>query len=156
MTDLDPPPNQLTVSSRMQATTVNLLKNHSYETTGNWSAYTSGACTFTRDSSVSYLGDYSFKIYKPDSSYGYYYQILTLEKGAAYTFSAWVKTSDLTYSENSAKLRIRYMNNQGSYVYLFSQMNVYGTTDWTRIQMNFTLPVDASSNSVQFHLYLMV
>jgi len=143
--------NKDTSDSKVQKTTVNYLKNHSAEYNTDW--------TFANDSSSTgsggfnnvnkYIGQRSLTVSKTNtSSRGYMQQSLTLEKGKTYTYSGYIKTSGvLNSSGKGAHLLINYKNSAGTWLEAYSYY-VSGTNDWTRNEVAFTIPADASSADV--------
>ncbi len=113
--------NQLTLSSKLQNTVSNMLRDHSFENASRW--YYSGVADGWPEvvSTTAYLGNKSLQI--PGGRTVIQDQV-TLEAGKTYTFSAFVKTDAAT----TAKLSI------GSE---YSQ-HLPASSDWTRLQVSYT------------------
>lgn len=116
--------NQLMLSSKLQNTVGNMLKDHSFENGSQW--YYSGVAdgwpeTVTAES---YLGSKSLQI---TGGRSVVQAPINVEAGKTYTFSAYVKTTDAT-----AKLAIQLPTEQS-----VSQV-LPASSDWTRLQASYT------------------
>ena len=116
--------NQLMLSSKLQNTVGNMLKDHSFENGSQW--YYSGVAdgwpeTVTAES---YLGSKSLQI---TGGRSVVQAPINVEAGKTYTFSAYVKTTDAT-----AKLAIQLPTEQS-----VSQV-LPANSDWTRLQASYT------------------
>jgi RHS repeat-associated protein len=141
--------NNLTNSSKLQTTIVNLLTNGSAELTGSWTyveAASGDSGSFS--TAYSYYGAKSFQIIKTGTTGSTkYYQTLALTKGKTFTFSAYA------YANNpNSKLLIQYRdaNNVLKEVYSTFAFTTETTENWTRQEVSFTLPIDAYTTSVSF------
>ncbi|CDM67294.1 Hypothetical protein CM240_0115 [Clostridium bornimense] len=140
---------KITEESKMQKSVINLLGNPGAEIEQCWEFTKdggSGSGEYT--TSEKYDGSKSLKITKTDAVSRQYVQDLPvgMEKGKAYTFSAYVKTDNIVATGNKgAGLAIYYLNKNGNYEEVTSDF-ITGTMDWQRIQVTFTIPADAKSN----------
>ena len=116
--------NQLTLSSKMQNTVGNMLKDHSFENGSQW--YYSGVAESWPETvtAESYLGSKSLQI---TGGRSVVQAPINVEAGKTYTFSAYVKTTDAT-----AKLAIQLPTEQS-----VSQV-LPANSDWTRLQASYT------------------
>lgn len=145
--------NKLNSTSRMQKFNRNFLKNHGAEmdtsdwTLGSWEVRPVNGSITTEEA---YMGQRSLKITKNSNSSRDFYQqqATTLTKGQHYVFSAYVKTSDITKTNNKgAALFITYKDTSGVYN-TFESTYVQGTNDWVRRELKFTLPNNADTGTV--------
>ncbi|URZ05989.1 DNRLRE domain-containing protein [Clostridium felsineum] len=141
---------KLTSESKMQKTIINLLQNHELESTDSWGFNKdggNGSTAFTTE--AHYLGNQSIKISKTDNiGRQYADQWNALTKGNTYTFSAYVKTADITKANGKgAVISFYYKDKNGVYQNIDSKP-INGTNDWKRISLSLTLPNDASDNNV--------
>jgi RHS repeat-associated protein len=149
---------QLTSKSKLQKTVNNLLINHDVETNDNsWTSWADGGTgTGAYSTDTSYLGKQSLKITKSDNvSRQYMNQWLTLQKGKTYTFSAYVKTVNVSNTNGQgATINAYFKNNQGIYNCIESKA-INGTKDWQRVEDTFTVPSDATDGSVCIRVNLL-
>ena len=117
--------NQLTLSSKMQNTVGNMLKDHSFENGSQW--YYGGIAENSPEvvSTQSYLGSKSLRV---PGGRTVVQDEVTLEAGKTYTFSAFVKTEEAT----TAKLGI-WTSSGWEYSQVLS-----ASSDWTRLQASYT------------------
>jgi RHS repeat-associated protein len=145
--------NRVTVSSKLQRTVANYVKNHSMELTTTWTGgYTPGAtATGGRTTTTAFNGSLtSFKIDRTNIIGRYHIkQDVTLVKGNTYTLSAYIKTDSITNTMGKgAALYVTYKNSAGTDVTVDSEYINGTSTDWTRSILTFTLPVDSTSTTV--------
>jgi RHS repeat-associated protein len=120
---------KLSAVSKMQYTTVNLLKNHGFEAASlyqNWTVQGTGSTTVD---TYSHAGTQSVRL----GSSGVAYQAVNVTSGEKYTFSAYFKGA------NTGKLSVY----NGST--LLAQSDLVGTNgtsgnDWARAAVTFTAP----------------
>jgi YD repeat-containing protein len=144
--------NSMAVESKLQKTTNNLLLNHSYETDLEWVAGYWGVSTATTGYSTNskYIGNRSMLINKTNTTdHHFFTQTVTgLTKGKLYTFSTYVKTSNISnVNGKGAELMIRYVDGSGNWNTAESK-RISGTQDWQRIEVSFTLPADTTSTTI--------
>ncbi len=145
--------NSMALESKLQKSVVNHLVNTSYETTGSWVIESEGGSTGTIGGAAAqkYIGTLSMVINKTNSIGRHYFtQTLTgLTKGKSYTFSAYVKTTAMATGTNiGALLSASYKNAAGTWVEIKSKY-LTGVFDWQRLEMTFTLPLDAATTEVR-------
>ena len=89
--------HQLTLSSKMQNTVANLLNDSSFESGGTWTV-TSSSITQVNNSGDAYLGNRYLKLTQSTSGsgQGVYGPSFTATAGKTYTFSAYIKTGNLS------------------------------------------------------------
>ncbi|MDT8719689.1 discoidin domain-containing protein, partial [Clostridium sp. 19966] len=147
--------NKLQLESKLQKTTINLLSDHNLEVNRDWAAYSGpnggdGSCVFSNEDS--YMGNYSFKIVKNqatnNNSICNFTQNISLDKGKTYTLSAYIKTKDISNTVNKgAGAYISYQDSDGQWKKAYSSF-ISGTNDWQRVELKFTMPQNAASNTV--------
>ena len=130
----------LTFMSKTQKSTVNILKNHSFESAGehNFIAWdeTTGKASGTYSTEKSHIGARSYKITRPAESncsraIGYYY--IYLEGGKTYTLSAYVHTSGMTSLGSGASLM--FIDDEK----IYESEYITETADkWQRLSLSFT------------------
>lgn len=137
--------------SKVQKTTVNYLKNHNLESDSDWifGNDTNSDASGSYTNSEKYFGQRSLMVSKTNSSTrSYYQQSLTLEKGKTYTYSGYIKTNGISNTnQRGAHLLVHYKDSTGVWRETYSKY-VSGTTDWSRYEVTFTIPVDATSGDV--------
>ena len=142
---VDAQKNKITAHAETSRTVVNLLKNHSAELAEqqpSWTLHTTaspaGQMTVATDSA--YLGKKSLKVTQaqPSMKTAAKQVVTGLTAGGTYTFSAFVKT-DLVTGGQGANLSAIAYDAQSNPV-TFSGTGVYGTADWQRVTVTFTLP----------------
>ena len=143
--------NKITVDSVKGNTVENLLLNHNCESTTSWSGGYSGSGYSSSASTADKLyGDKSFVMSSTNNSSGYYrrYQNVTIPESGTYTFSAYVKTANVSTA-----------NNGGAFIILDGSESerLTGTTNtniqngWQRISVTKTL---SANTTVQVQLKL--
>lgn len=146
--------NKLTLESKLQQTVTNYIVDHNAELpveSSGWSSYVGTGSTgaSTPKNEQNYFGSQALKVYKSnyESNQGMQ-QTVYLEKGKTYTFSAYVKTSGVTTSNNKgASIYAGYQDSTGAWKKVEAKY-INGTKDWQRSIVSFTLPEDAYSNRV--------
>lgn len=130
--------NQLKLSSKLQNTVGNMLKNNSFETAALWPV-TSDAVVREISSEATYYGSQSIKMTRSTAgtAAGIYSGTYTALPGESYTFSAYVKTD----GEATAYLQI--IDNLNAAV---TSETLPGNSDWTRLEVTYTN--NASENRV--------
>jgi YD repeat-containing protein len=137
--------------SKLQKTTINYLLNHNAETNDNWSegnwSDSTGDSTFSTEES--YIGEQSLKVEKTNTSSRHYFsQTLSLEKGKTYTLSGYIKTKDISnVNGQGATLFATYKDSTDTWQYTDSAY-IQGTNGWDRSEVTFTVPADATSDTV--------
>ncbi len=166
--------NRVSVAAAKGQTVNNLLKNHSAEKSGDWTSLyylekpvNASDATAAIVSNESYMGEKSFKVNVTEctraSGYCMYQNTNTvLTPGSTYTFSAYVKTSDVVEkiadTHGGAGLAMRFALDDGSYKRIYSNM-ITGTSDtgidkgWHRVSMTFTVPDNAVGSRAILLLY---
>ncbi len=143
--------NKLSLSSKLQKTIINLLKNHSIEQSGYWTGDywtgSTGSNSFTTEDH--YLGNQSLKVTKTNTLARHFYsQAIELEKGKNYTFSGYIKSNNISNGNNKgAGLFIEYQDSAGVWQSVEGGY-INGTKDFERQEVTFTLPTDAASTTV--------
>ncbi len=130
----------LTFISKTQKSTVNLLKNHSFESDGGHSFTardeTTGTATGGYTTEKSHIGSRSYKVTRPANSdcsraIGFYY--IYIEGGKNYTLSAYVNTSGMTSQGKGASLM--FIDSEGVYE---SEYITESADKWQRLSLTFT------------------
>ncbi|MPM69268.1 tRNA(Glu)-specific nuclease WapA [bioreactor metagenome] len=144
--------NKLQSNSKLQTTVTNYLLNHNCEVVNSQWNYdywgsSQGKGEFTTEEK--YLGNNSLKVTKNNiDSRSFFNQTTILEKGKTYTFSAYVKSKNISSAlKKGAGIFVNYQNKDGSYSTVESEF-LQGSSNWERLSVTFTLPSDAASNSV--------
>ena len=140
--------NKISKSSKLQYTVVQLLKNPSIVSLDSWSSGDNSAsiCTLNTESSNARDGNKSLKI-TVNSGRGYFTQKFTAQKGQEYTFSAYVKPDEALINNKGCKVRIRYKNSGGSYVYSDGAQLIPYEDGWYRLECTAKIPSDSASTS---------
>lgn len=151
--------NRSTTNYATPSNTENLLKNHNFETSANWtSASWNGNSTFTvsYSSSQRYFGQKSLQITSTACTEDTRARVLQdvsntiVKAGKTYTLSAYVKTSGIAESESNdvgAMIGAGVYHNDGTWTNNYSE-HLTGTTDtnvnggWRRLTVTFTVPTD--------------
>ncbi|MHB8127017.1 MAG: DNRLRE domain-containing protein [Desulfitobacteriaceae bacterium] len=148
-------PNKIETKSEFQITVVNLVVDPGIERGGaNWSEGIYGSNPAQETSTIysgkvnSHTGIRSLKLKNNDGDIGpYFNQYIELTKGKTYTFSAYIKTANISNNSNhGAKLGIYYQGNSDNYI---CSNEINGTNNWQRVEITFSLPSDAVSNVVK-------
>ena len=149
--DKDSNINKLALDSRLQRTITNYLVNHDVEVADDWTAYNANGSAGTNSLTTAekYLGLQSLKVTKTNNlGLSYYQQSVNLTKGKTYTFSAYVKTSNISAGNNKgAQLYISYEDSTGTWQKVESGF-INGTASWQRMELTFTLPSDSALTRV--------
>ena len=121
--------NQMTLSSKLQYTVVNLLPNSGFEKNADGFSTLDSAVTMTRSSAAAYYGSYSLALNRAaeGTESGLTTGNFTVEAGKNYTFSAYVKTGTgaVTLAINDGTDTVK-------------GETLAANSDWTRIQVNYT------------------
>ncbi|OIK14253.1 hypothetical protein BIV60_12155 [Bacillus sp. MUM 116] len=147
--------NKLSAASKMQRTTINFLLNHNAEATTDWTAGndtgSTGSQSFTTE--AAYIGNQSLKVTKTNNTNAHYYnQTVTLTPGKTYTYSGYIKTSNVSKSNNGgAAIYLQYQDKAGVWRTVTSPY-VTGTLDWNRYELTFTLPSDTTYKNVNIRV----
>jgi RHS repeat-associated protein len=156
--------NRVTSSFGIGANAINLLKNHNAESLDNWGFIKAGTCNETvgLTSSQKYYGSKSINIGVAAATNGSilrYRQMLTNDEvvpDKTYTFSGYVKTSDLVplkKETDGAALVVYSYYADGSTKSFYSEF-ISGNNDsqidggWRRLSVSFKVPQDAVKTSV--------
>ena len=146
----DMPTNHPEVLSRMQRSVVNLLKNHNFETSTNWTNQTWNGATgsYANSTAYYYMGAKSLAMTRTNSSGQLTsYQVVNITKGKTYTFSAYYRTTNAA----KAQLEVDYMSAVGGEVPAQSQ-EMQSTDGWDRLAVTFEVPANSTSSSVTVKL----
>lgn len=142
--------NGISKSGSVGASSINLLKNTSFEnSSNNWSGFAYEG-SYSISTTQSFIGNNSAKleIGGNDVNTAMFYQQVNLTSGKTYTLSAYVKTSSVV--------------GNGAYIFVSGitgaeSMKITGTTDtsiqngWQRIYCTFTAP---TTQSYWIYIYL--
>ncbi|MBQ4116947.1 MAG: RICIN domain-containing protein, partial [Clostridia bacterium] len=139
-TDILKGANNLTLVSKTQKSTVNILRNHSFEWDGNYdfnawgeaNSPATGGYTYEK----SYIGSRSYKLTLPTTSTSFRilgFASLGLEAGVEYTLSAYVNTSEMTSNGGGASLYV--IESEIGYE---SEIIKAPSNEWQRIFVTFT------------------
>lgn len=158
--------NRVTDSATLGKNTVNLLTNTNAESLDGWAQVTSGTLTTqkTLDSDFQYTGNNSIKIsntaIQTNGANSYYRQSVTgtYTSGHSYTFSAFVKTSNLVQAGTSgykgAYIQIAaYDSNNTSLIDQKSQLLASSTESginngWRRLSASIKIPAGTTKLTV--------
>ncbi|WP_143318591.1 DNRLRE domain-containing protein [Clostridium sp. HBUAS56017] len=141
---------KLTSESKMQKSVMNYVVNSGCEADGDWLGYTTGGSgSYGYATTEKHSGKRSFAITKSDNLMKMYaQQVIGIEKGKTYTFSAYVKTVNISNgNKRGASLSAHYLNNKGIFEDIQSNY-INGNNDWTRLSVTFTVPSDAQATSL--------
>ena len=131
--------SQLTLSSKLQNTVINLLESGSLESKAGWTVSGTGAGSWSYSQAQAYYGRTSLSIQnntlKPVSS-----AVQALEPGKTYTFSAYVRAG-------ASGARIGLLK-PGSTEPLVVSTAAPANNTWTRLQVTYTLPSGSAYASV--------
>ena len=150
--------NKLSLKSKLQTTLSNYLLNHNFEANEYWTPQDWGGNTGTQGYTLEekYLGSQSIKINNTNNIGGRnYYQQFTVDKGKDYTFSSYVKISDIeTNGPNTgAALIVAYVDKNYNWQVLQAKY-ISEVTDWRREEISFKVPSDAATSDVYAYLSL--
>ena len=140
------PLNKPEAVSRLQRSVISLIRDPLFAG-GVWQHQANEAGTFASDTVTVYLGTRSMRITRTDGpGTPTVYQTATLTKGRTYVLSAWCRTLQ------SAKARLSVeMTGSGGALTEYGREEI-SDSEWKRISLTFTLPSDASSETVTVHL----
>ena len=131
--------SQLTLSSKLQNTVINLLESGSLESKTGWTVSGTGTGSWSYSQAQAYYGRTSLSIQnntlKPVSS-----AVQALEPGKTYTFSAYVRAG-------ASGARIGLLK-PGSTEPLVVSTAAPANNTWTRLQVTYTLPSGSAYASV--------
>ena len=131
--------SQLTLSSKLQNTVINLLESGSLESKTGWTVSGTGSGSWSYSQAQAYYGRTSLSIQnntlKPVSS-----AVRALEPGKTYTFSAYVRA-------RASGARIGLLK-PGSTEPLVVSTAAPANNTWTRLQVTYTLPSGSAYASV--------
>lgn len=148
--------NKIAEQAKTSLPVVNLLTNHSAELTdSSWTLYnqTSPGGQMMIASDAAYLGNKSLKVTQEQSNptlVSAKQVVKGLKGGDTYTFSAYVKTDLVTGGQGANLFAVA---SDGTKEITFQGQGVYGTGEWQRISVTFTLPQKATE--VALHAGLM-
>lgn len=150
--------NQLSKVSKLQYTAPQYLKNPNVFDNSAWagSATAGATASINTDGNYAKTGNRSLKLDSTSiSALVHYDQTVNLKKGRDYTFSAYLKTANEIASgpDAGAYLRVIYTNNAGQNQYLESRKVKITYGEWTYLDLQFSLPADASSDSVTVSVF---
>ena len=138
--------NRITQSSSGEQYVNNLLLDTSAEkSTSQWTASDSAA-SFAIDTAQYFLGYKSLKVSaSADGADHGYFQSASVTAGQSYTFSAYMRTSDVAASDtNGAGLYATFYNGSTA-LSTVRAAGVTGTNEWQRVKLTFTAPSGATS-----------
>ena len=124
-------PNYPDVASRLQRTSVNMLANHSFETTSDWTTSTAGGATGTHSYASDYRrqGSKAAKMNRTNTSGTMAIsQTVSVTYGERYTLSCWART-------DSSAVNVRAQVASG---YTWSGLKQTSVGEWSRISVSFT------------------
>ena len=148
--------SQLTLSSKLQNTVVNILRNGGFEWWDYWSSASGNVSTGSWDytSEHVYRELYSLKISR--TADGGQYTVnsnadsaCVVEAGKSYVLSAYVKTTGMNGGGNGAKIALKLT---GSGVVAVSSEAIKVNGDWTRLTATYTHPANAASEQAVVQL----
>lgn len=153
--------NRLENKTKLQSNVVQLLKDPIIQAkTIGWSGKVSengaGAATINTNASYCKIGTRSLKAESTAlTGYVYWSQNVTAKKGETYTASMYVRASiQQTAEDGGAILRVRYMDKNGAQQLLDSEVIKKTTADFVHLRRTFTLPADASSDTVKIYMVM--
>ena len=127
--------NQLRLSSKLQNTVSNTLKNSGFEQDILWYKMSS-AIAMEASSDFAYIGNRSLKVTNTavgtDGGVFLYRQVMA---GESYTLSAYIKT------DSQAEAYLRIMDDTGN---LIKSETLTEGTDWTRLEVNYVSEINRS------------
>ena len=140
--------SKITSASDSQKFGKNYLRNSNMESASDWliGSYL-GTGTHGYSTDQKYLGTRSIKLTNTDvSDYQWTEQRFDLEKGKTYTLSGYIKTENVAYVGEGAFLDVFFYTGGGQLTGTWSPQ-VYGTNDWQRYSLTFTLPADSTTTN---------
>ncbi|MDD6262655.1 MAG: DNRLRE domain-containing protein, partial [Clostridiales bacterium] len=148
--------NQLNLSSKLQNTVGNLVRNSGFEKSGCWTAATGAADTgsWSYTTEESWLGSRSLKIVRTANNTFYAVRTpvssaFTLQPGVTYTFSAYIKTVNMDSSGYGVRLGVKLVGYTG---YAKTSSFVKASPEWTRIEVTYTHPSTSEAELATIHL----
>ncbi len=135
--------NNLTFESKYQKTSINLLQNHSFESSNNLPGFQVWYASQSSQSGglsteKSHLGSYSYKMYcppeLPNSRLIAYYRV-ALQANTQYTFSAYVNTAGMVSHGKGVSLLVCTSGETVKSEYITESKN-----SWERISVTFIAP----------------
>lgn len=153
--------NCLENATKLQTNVVQLLKDPIIQAAKSaWGKIigtdASGTASVNTDQKHCKVGTRSLKA-ESSSLKGYvsWAQDVKLKAGMTYTFSMYVKTEMKQAAEDGgARLRIRYIDKNGKWIYLDSEILKETTGGFVRLYRTFTVPSDSKDPTVRVYLYL--
>ena len=136
---------QLSAVSKMQNTSVNLLKNHGFDKSGSWTMSDSTYAAYSN--TYAQAGENSLKLVSSSSRTVYAQQSIAVTAGRTYTLSGYFT------GQSGAVLQV--LNSAADTVLFTSDaVQTDGTTgtDWTRGILTFTVPEGISSVCIRIKL----
>ena len=147
--------SQMTLSSKLQNTVVDLVRNGSFEWSAFWTGDSGNAATgsWSYTSSPAYLEAKALQITRTGGGTPYSVRstddaVCVVQPGQAYTLSAYVKTTGMSGSGEGAQLLLK--RTDGTTV--AASRSVAADSDWTRLEVTYTHPTDAAAESLAVHL----
>lgn len=129
--------SQLALSSKLQNTVANWVRNSSFEQTGFWTAGSGNASTGSWSyTSTGYIGSKSLAISRTSSSGTIRVdstQAAYCPANSSYTLSAYVKTTGMSGGGLGAQLVLMSSGNV-----IASSAPITANTDWTRVEVTYT------------------
>ena len=129
--------SQLALSSKLQNTVVNKIRNSSFEQTGFWTASSGNASTGSWSyASTGYIGSKSLAISRTSSNGTIRVdstQAAYCPANSSYTLSAYVKTNGMSGGGLGAQLVLMSSGNV-----IASSTPITTNTDWTRVEVTYT------------------
>ncbi|MEG0834497.1 MAG: DNRLRE domain-containing protein, partial [Christensenellaceae bacterium] len=140
---------QLSSISKLQKTTINLLKNHNMEYAGEWYNASSAESNSTLEynATKSFIGTQSLAYTKTGASVGYIFQSLAISGGETYTLSGYL------FNGIGVKLIAGYYNKNNSWQGIATE-DVIADNEWTRSSLTFTTPTDTLDNTIRVGVYI--
>lgn len=147
--------SQMTLSSKLQNTVVDLVRNGSFEWSAFWTGDSGNAATgsWSYTSSPAYLEAKALQITRTGGGTPYSVRstddaVCVVQPGQTYTLSAYVKTTGMSGSGEGAQLLLK--RTDGTTV--AASRSVAADSDWTRLEVTYTHPTDAAAESLAVHL----
>ena len=148
--------SQMTLSSKLQNTVVDLVRNGSFEWEGAfWTGDSGNAATgsWSYTSSPAYLEAKALQITRTEGGTPYSVRstddaVCTVQPGQAYTLSAYVKTTGMSGSGEGAQLLLK--RTDGTTV--AASRSIAAESDWIHLEVTYTHPADAAAESLVVHL----
>ena len=141
--------SQLTLSSKLQNTVVNILRNGGFEWWNYWSSASGNASTGSWDytDDYAYRELYSLKINRTSDGGQFNVNsqadpVCVMEAGKSYTLSAYVKTTGMNGGGNGVKVALK-LASSGAVV--ATSEAIMGNSDWTRLTATYTHPANAAN-----------